>query len=126
MLVACGSAAPARPANVSPRAVFLPIYRSGMWIHCWLDATIHMNRCLFYNGVGQPLPSGGAMKGIDDNVFLPYDGQGPVSEAELRHLSLQVTQLNVVMTTSGRVLIPRVDYGWFKEYVQTYYSDRIK
>ena len=72
-----------RPAGVPEDAVRVAFSESGGWVHCWLDTGVRVNRCRTYNSSGDRLYRF-RKEHDDDDVFLRYQGSGPVPEEELQ------------------------------------------
>jgi hypothetical protein len=107
VLTACAPPPTVRPSGVPLEAVRVPFSKRGGWAHCWLDPAANVNRCRTYNADGQRIYRPGR-ETDDDDVFLPYDGSGPVAMSSI-DIDADNTQPDVVWLKSGQVLIPRND-----------------
>ena len=109
----CGHQRP--PAHVPEGAVRVAFSKSGGWAYCWLDKARQVNRCRTYNAEGDRLYR---FRKDDDNddVFLRYQGSGPVPEQELQ-IDIVHTGPDVIWLQNGVVLIPRNDYEHQKSVV---------
>jgi hypothetical protein len=88
-----------RPANVPADAVVVYLAKTGVWQRCSFDSSDNQNRCQIYNWKGNLLL---------DEVFLAYDGRGPVSTGELKipHHAPRAGPYWVNLG-NGRILIPK-------------------
>jgi hypothetical protein len=104
------------PAGVPANAIRVSSFgRRGGWAHCWLDHRENVNRCRIYNASGErllPLND----KNDPDDVYLKYEGSGPVPEAQLQ-IYPELTGPIVVWLQNGVILIPRSDYDVQKRYL---------
>ena len=97
-----------RPAAVPVGATQVNFSKSGGWVYCWLDREASANRCRFWNQSGDRLYTFGHDDDEDD-VFVRYEGSGPVEEPELL-IDVGRTQIGQAWLKSGVVLIPRNDF----------------
>lgn len=104
-----------RPASVPEGAVPVSFSSSGGWAYCWLDTTIHLNRCRTYNSEGKRLYRF-RKEDDDDDVFLRYEGSGPVPPNQLR-IDVVHTNVDFVWLENGIVLLPRNDFEHQKKFV---------
>ena len=111
-LICCG---PGRPAGVPEGAVPVSLSFSGGWAYCWLDTTIRMNRCRTYSAEGRRLYRF-HHENDDDDVFLRYEGSGPVPEDQLK-IDVVHSGKDFIWLESGVVLIPRNDFENQKELI---------
>jgi len=90
---------PRRPASVPPQATL--VFEGGVafWERCWVDQAIQQNQCQIFNRKGVTLT---------EDVFLPYQGGGPVPESQLKIVS--GGDWGVVKLQDGTILIPRTSY----------------
>jgi hypothetical protein len=111
--VGCTQSPPAGvPANATRVLTF---GRRGGWAYCWFDHQEDVNRCRIYNASGQrllPLND----KNDPDDVYLKYEGSGPVRESELQ-INPELTGSIVVWLRNGVALIPRSDYDVQKRFL---------
>ena len=119
--VSCGP--PSRPAGLPPEAIFVPgLGPEGSWFHCWLDQQEHLNRCDVFNAGGESLNAVIASQVLrptsDDNVWLPLDESGPVAEDELRQIDTLRTEQWALRLKSGKTLVPRVGFQFFRDEVK--------
>ena len=94
-------------------------FQRGGWAYCRLDKAENVNRCRIYSLDGERLLPWNDRNDPDD-VFLKYEGDGPVPEDELK-IEPSLTGPVVVWLRSGIVLLPRSDYE-----VQKRYMDDVK
>jgi hypothetical protein len=111
--VACGWQR--RPSGVPDGAVRVPFSESGGWAYCWLDKTIHLNRCRTYNSAGDRLYRF-RKENDDDDVFLRYQGSVAVPEEELQ-IDIIHTGPDVIWLQNGVILLPRNDFEHQKQFV---------
>jgi hypothetical protein len=111
--IGCGRHGP--PAGVPEGATRVSFSQNGGWAYCWLDTTTQFNRCRTYNAGGERLYRIGK-KNDDDDVFLRYEGSGPVAENELQ-IDIVHTQPDFIWLKNGVVLLPRNDYEHQKSVV---------
>jgi hypothetical protein len=110
--ICCG---PSRPSGVPEEAVPISFSSSGGWAYCWLDATVRVNRCRTYNSEGKRLYRF-QHENDDDDVFLRYEGSGPVPEKELK-IDVVHSSRDFIWLENGVVLIPRNDFKHQKEFI---------
>ncbi len=79
------------------------IGKSPGWVYCWLDASQNVNRCQIFNRKGERLSPSGDPADLDD-VFVPFDGDGPVPSRRLV-VDRQHTSWQYVALTDGTFLI---------------------
>lgn len=113
MLVGC--AAPTPPPGVPIGATRVPYSKNGGWAYCWFDAEANVNRCRTYNWRGERLYRA-AHENDDDDVFLRYEGTGPVPQAELQIDELR-TEPDYVWLKNNVILLPRNAFDLYKDYV---------
>ena len=113
MFVCCG---PSRPATVPDGAVPLPLSSSGGWGICWLDTKMGVNRCRTYSADGRRLYRFG-LENDDDDVFLRYQGSGPVLQNDLKIDAVHSSR-DFIWLENGVVLIPRNDFEHQKGFVE--------
>ena len=103
------------PDGVPEGAARVAFSETGGWAYCWLDNSAQVNRCRTYNAAGKRLYR---FRKNDDNddVFLRYQGSGPVPERELE-IDVTHTGPDVIWLQSGVVLIPRNDFDHQKRLV---------
>lgn len=106
----------ARPPGVPAQAVRVPIGRAQGWARCWLDAAANVNRCRLYNAGGELLRRFGH-ENDDDDVFLPYEGLGPIPEADLQIDRPHTNNPSTVWLKNGVILLPRNDFETAKRWV---------
>jgi hypothetical protein len=94
-------------------AVRVPFSETGGWAYCWLDNSAQLNRCRTYNASGSRLYR---FQKDDDDVFLRYQGSGPVPEGDLQ-IDITHTGPDVIWLQNGVVLIPRNDFDHQKQFV---------
>ena len=98
---------PSRPKNVPTSATLVFQGWTHFWQECWFDSQQRQDRCRIYNGGGLIL---------DEDVFLPMDGSGPIPEDQLKIGSgggpYSVQLLN------GTVMIPRSHFDGIKRELQ--------
>ena len=104
-----------RPPDVPEGATRVSFSKDGGWAHCWLDATMQVNRCRTYNASGQRIYRIGK-KNDDDDIFLRYEGSGPVPQDQLQ-VDIVHTGPDVIWLQNGIVLLPRNDYEHQKSVV---------
>ena len=109
---ACGHES-ARPSSVPAGVVQVTFSKDGGWAHCWVDIDIQLNRCRTYDWRGQRVYRFGHETDPDD-VFLKYEGQGPVAKRDLRIDSAR-TQPHQVWLENGVILLPRNDFQTQKQ-----------
>src|SRR5262245_10079219 len=112
LITACHAA---RPSTVPEGAVYMPFSSSGGWAHCWLDPTIGLNRCRTYSADGRRLYRFGR-ENDDDDVFLRYQGSGPVPQDQLA-IDPGQSSRDFIWLENGVVLIPRNDFEHQKRFV---------
>ena len=95
-----------RPPNVPKGATMVGIPYSVVWDYCWLDNTTNQNRCQIFNKGGNPLY---------DDVFLRYEGTGPVPQSELRIKQCAGEQW--IVLENNVILIPRTGYERIRKFV---------
>ena len=105
----------ATPTGVPQGATRVSFSKDGGWAYCWLDAEMQANRCRTYNAGGQRIYRIGK-RNDDDDVFLRYEGSGPVAERELQ-IDIVHTAPDVIWLQNGVVLLPRNDYEHQKHVV---------
>jgi hypothetical protein len=101
----CGTHEPwskRRPRNVPKEAFYVPVVKGYWYVQCWLDHDVNVNRCRVYHSDGTLL--------LED-VYLPYEGIGPVPADRLRITHQTGTNgPRIVYLRSGEILISRSDY----------------
>jgi len=97
-----------RPPGVPEGAMRVAFSKSGGWAYCWLDPAAQVNRCRTYNATGERLYRIGK-KNDGDDVFLRYEGSGPVPASELQ-IDIIHTEPDFIWLKNGVVLLPRNDY----------------
>jgi len=101
------------PAGVPDGAVPMPYGSTGGWAHCWLDEQHSVNRCRLYNSEGRRLyPSG--HEDDDNDIYLRYEGSGPVAAKDLS-IDRSMVTLHAVWLKNGEILIPMNDYSFQRE-----------
>jgi hypothetical protein len=105
VLECCG---PGRPAGIPEGAVALSLSSDGGWAYCWLDTTNTVNRCRTYSPDGRRLYRF-RHENDDDDVFLRYQGSGPVPQDEL-NIDVVHSGKDYIWLENGVVLIPRNDF----------------
>jgi hypothetical protein len=121
-----GSRFPKRPANISPRGVFLEVgsvpfklSTHGDWLECWKDEKANVDRCKYTDEKGVV---------YFEDFVLPYEGISPVPEEELvidtgrtRGFHYGVTDKNIrfplIFLRNGQILLPQSDYERGKQNV---------
>jgi hypothetical protein len=121
ILSCCG---PTRPPGVPEGAVPVSFSSSGGWAYCWLDTTMAVNRCRTYNSNGQRL-NRFRHENDDDDVFLRYQGLGPVPQNELK-IDVVHTSTDFIWLENGVVLIPRNDFDHQKQFIDELMRARAK
>jgi hypothetical protein len=104
-----------RPRDVPEGATRVSFSKDGGWAYCWLDTTMQINRCRTYNASGDRIYRIGK-KDDDDDVFLRYEGSGPVPQDQLQ-VDIVHTGPDVIWLQNGVVLLPRNDYAHQKSVV---------
>jgi hypothetical protein len=104
-----------RPEGVPKGAVPVTFSKEGGWAYCWLDRTINLNRCRTYNADGKRLYRPGH-ESDDDDVFLRYQGAGPVPESELE-IDRGRTAPDYIWLKNGVVLLPRNAFEVEREWI---------
>jgi len=104
-----------RPSTVPEGAVYMAFSSSGGWARCWLDPTIGLNRCRTYSADGRRLYRFGH-ENDDDDVFLRYEGAGPVPEEQLK-FDVAHSSPDFLWLQNDVVLIPRNDFEHQKQFV---------
>ena len=104
-----------KPSTVPQGAVYLPLSSSGGWGYCWLDPTIQLNRCRTYSADGRRLYRFG-YENDDDDVFLTYQGSGPVPQDQLK-IDVIHSSRDFIWLQNDLVLIPRNDFEHQKQFV---------
>ena len=104
-----------RPPGVPEGATRVSFSKSGGWAYCWLDPAAQANRCRTYNARGERLYRIGK-KNDDDDVFLKYEGSGPVPDRDLQ-IDIIHTEPDFIWLRNGVVLLPRNDYDHQKSVV---------
>jgi hypothetical protein len=112
LITACHAA---RPSTVPEGAVYMAFSSSGGWAHCWLDPTIGLNRCRTYSADGRRLYRFGH-ENDDDDVFVRYEGAGPVPEEQLK-FDVAHSSPDFLWLQNDVVLIPRNDFEHQKQFV---------
>lgn len=120
--VAVSSCAEPRPPNIPPEAVFVPAYRYGLWVDCWMDP-VESVHCRFYNGQGGAIPSVGFLDDVDDDVYVPYRDTGRLTPEQLRRLDRR-TGATIVWLTDGTILIPRYNSDLYRTEVDSVLAGR--
>jgi len=103
------------PAGVPEGATRVSFSKSGGWAYCWLDPATQVNRCRTYNANGERLYRIGK-KDDDEDVFLRYEGSGPVPDSELQ-IDIVHTEPDFIWLKNGVVLLPRNDFDHQKSFV---------
>ncbi|MDO8794403.1 MAG: hypothetical protein Q7J25_07275 [Vicinamibacterales bacterium] len=85
----------------------MPFAAEGGWAYCWLDETIHLNRCRTYNWRGQQFFGSRLSEG--DDVFLPFDG-GPAMATPDLVIDPFRTGPDEVWLVNGRILLARGNF----------------
>jgi hypothetical protein len=111
-LVSCGAR---RPSSVPEGAVPISFSSCGGWAYCSLDTAIGVNRCRTYSCDGRRLYRFGH-ENDDDDVFLKYEGSGPVPQRELK-IDVVHSSRDFIWLENGMVLIPRNDFEHQKQFV---------
>ena len=100
---------PARPGSVSLNAVLFAGMKVGWWQECAATGTGHAVHCRIWNGAGLLL---------EDEDFLPYDGEPIVEATELTISPDPVFPgPDRVFLTGGRILLPRSRFEELKIFV---------
>jgi hypothetical protein len=124
MSAACERTVPNRPSGVAAGAIWVPHGFNGLWIHCWVDEAIALNRCRVHNGAGEPIPPISVWDGKgdpSDDVFVRYEGSGPLDKSELLLIDKVRSDLSAVWFTNGEILIPRYAEAFYRQWI-----DKIK
>jgi hypothetical protein len=79
---------------------------SFVWDYCWLDEATNENRCQIFNKGGNILY---------DDVFLRYEGTGPVPQSELRIKQCAGEQW--IVLENDVILIPKRGYERIRKFV---------
>jgi hypothetical protein len=126
LLILWGNRIPKRPANISPRGIFLEIgvvpfkfSTHGDWLDCWKDEKTNSDRCKYTDELG---------KVYFEDFVLPYEGISPVPDEELvidpvrtRSFHYGVTDKDLrfplIILRNGEILLPQSDYEWGKKNV---------
>lgn len=103
------------PSGVPTAAVRVAFSKHGGWVHCWLDPQINLNRCHIYNASGDLIHRLGH-EGDPDDVFLRYQGTGPVKTEDLQ-IDEGRTQPDYVWLRNGVILLPRNDFDTQKAFL---------
>jgi hypothetical protein len=102
----CVSSA-ARPANVPGDAVQIPgIKGTKIWQHCSFEGPSGTTRCQIFNGKGLV---------FHDDVFVPYIGDAPRNQADLRVRPIGGEEW--VQLENGTILIPQREFGRIKRFL---------
>jgi hypothetical protein len=120
-VVGCG---PSRPPSVPQGAVPISFSSDGGWAFCWLDTTAALNRCRTYSPDGRRLYRF-RHENDDDDVFLRYQGSGPVPEDEL-NIDVVHSSRDFIWLKNGVVLIPRNDLEHQKQFIDELMRARAK
>ena len=98
-----------RPDGVSVDAVFVSGAKHGWWQQCTPAKTGQAVHCRIWNGEGLIL---------EDEDFLPYDGESTVAAEELK-ISPDSTfpGPDRILLTNGRILLPRSRFDELKIFV---------
>jgi hypothetical protein len=115
MAAATGCEGPVPPPGVPQDAVQVTFSPHGGWAHCWLDMAAGVNRCRTYNWRGERLYRFG-LENDDDDVFLRYEGTGPVPQEQLQ-IDIVQTQSDYVWLKNGVVLLPRNAFDLYKGHI---------
>ena len=115
ILIASAGCYDQRPPSVPEGATRVSFSEDGGWAYCWLDTTTGVNRCRTYNASGERIYRIGK-KNDDDDVFLRYEGSGPVPQSQLQ-IDIVHTGPDVIWLQNGIVLLPRNDYAHQKSVV---------
>lgn len=76
------------------------------WDYCWFDSVRSVSRCQIFD-------KGGGI--IYEDIFLPYEGQGPTSADELKVSARQDGGgYEWIRLENGTILIPRSSYDKIK------------
>jgi hypothetical protein len=94
-----------RPAGVPDGAVSVTFSKAGGWAYCWLDTVAQVNRCRTYNADGELLHRFRHENDSDD-VFLRYEGSGPVPQDQLQ-IDVVHSGADFIWLQNGVVLLPR-------------------
>jgi len=103
------------PDGVPEAATRVAFSKNGGWVYCWFDTTMQVNRCRTYNASGMRMYRVGK-ETDDDDVFLRYEGSGPVPEDQLQ-IDIVHTEPDFIWLENGVVLLPRNDYAHQKSVV---------
>jgi hypothetical protein len=117
----CG---PRRPGGVPEGAVPLSLSSSGGWAYCWMDTTNRVDRCRTYSADGRRLYRF-RHENDDDDVFLRYEGSGPVPQDELQ-IDVVHSGRDYIWLENGVVLIPRNDFDNQKQLIDELMRARAK
>jgi len=115
LLIASAGCYDQHPSSVPEGATRVSFSKDGGWVHCWLDTSMEVNRCRTYNASGERLYRIGK-KNDDDDVFLKYEGSGPVPDRDLQ-IDIIHTEPDFIWLRNGVVLLPRNDYDHQKSVV---------
>ena len=80
-----------------------------------MDPTIQLNRCRTYSADGRRLYRFG-YENDDDDVFLTYQGSGPVPQDQLK-IDVIHSSRDFIWLQNDLVLIPRNDFEHQKQFV---------
>jgi hypothetical protein len=113
-----------RPKYLSPNALYIeravvPFKLSstpGDWLDCWFDENEQLDHCKMTDDKGNP---------EFEDVFLPYEGQSPVSQDKLVFdtgrggiwIGSYEKGFPIVYLTNGEILLPRSEFEKAKQTV---------
>ncbi len=117
----CGNPIP--PRDVPRDATYVAYGKEGGWAYCTLDRTENVNRCRQYNWRGQVIHRQGHEEPDEDDVFLPYEGSGPVLEGDLQIDSDRIIERGIWLR-NGVILLPRNDYENQKRLIKGFLDRR--
>jgi len=104
-LAGCQQWPPERPENVPKSAVFVQSVKRGYWHSCGIDQTENICYCTIYLDDGRV---------VFNDIFLPYDGGGPVAENDLK-ITPNGTS-DTIRLENGRLLLPKTRFKIVKRY----------
>lgn len=97
---------PHRPPNVPKNATPVSALWGYDWDYCWFDMKENASHCQIFNRNGDKLY---------DDIFLPYEGNGPTSPDDLKIKHDQHGGGEEwIYLQNGTILIPRSSYGRIK------------
>ncbi|MGH9529691.1 MAG: hypothetical protein ACRD2S_07220 [Terriglobales bacterium] len=107
---------PHRPKGVPTDATPVLALGDYNWTYCWLDEAENVNRCQIFNRNGEPLY---------DEVFLRYEGQGPVPAADLKIIREQNGGgVQWIRLENGVILIPKSRYDRIRQLIDRQIKSR--